>query len=94
MLYRPEHITLEPKSCENCRQPFLRRSNRFRVFCNPCTNMYQESGTQLQACVECGTERKFGDGRPDDKRPLQLYCRHCAQVTEHAFSRLSPRSTV
>jgi hypothetical protein len=83
-----EHVSLEPKTCENCRKPFLRKSSSIQVFCNPCRSMYQETGSQLQGCAACGTERKFGDLTPDDKRPRRLYCRHCVAVTEHIFSRV------
>jgi hypothetical protein len=86
-------IALEPKSCENCRRPFQRKTTSVQAFCNPCRKMYQEPSAQLWGCVECGTERKFGDRRPDDTKGKFLHCSHCAAVTEHAYSRLSPGMT-
>jgi hypothetical protein len=83
--------TLEPKACENCHRSFQRKTTSTRA-CNPCRQMYLEVSGQLWRCVKCGTERKFGDHRPDETKSKKLHCRHCAAVTEHAFSRLSPRS--
>jgi hypothetical protein len=86
-------IALELKGCENCRQGFLRKNTSVQVFCNRCRQMYQEDSNQLWGCVECGTERKWGDRLPDkaETRGKRLYCCHCATVTEHAYSRMSPR---
>ena len=82
--------TLEPKACENCHRSFQRKTTSTRA-CNPCRQMYLEDSGQLWRCVECGTERKFGDHQPyktKSKNPAA----GIAAVTEHAFSRLSPGS--
>ena len=84
-------IALEPRSCENCRRPFLRKTTSIQAFCNPCRQMYQEDGGQLWGCVDCGTERKFGDHPPETTKGKFLRCAYCVAVTEHAFSRMSPR---
>jgi hypothetical protein len=85
----PAYVVLEPKFCENCARPFCRRSGSRTIFCNPCRAMYFERDSQLWGCVECGTERKWGDARPGETRGKMLRCDKCSRVTEHAFSRIS-----
>jgi len=42
---------------------------------------------QVWACAQCCTQRKYGDGKPEDKWiPKQLNCSTCARPTEHWFS--------
>ena len=84
-------IALEPKACENCRRLFHRKQTSTTVFCNPCRQMYLEDSGQLWRCVGCSTERKFGEHEPDATKGKFLRCFHCAAVTEHAFSRMTPR---
>jgi hypothetical protein len=57
-------LSLEPKARENCDRPFQRKTTSTQAFCNSCRQMYLEISGQLWRCVECGTERKFGDHQP------------------------------
>jgi len=84
-------VSLEPRACENCRRLFHGKQTSTTVFCNPCRNMYLEDAGQLWRCIECSTERKYGDQQPDETKGKFLRCFHCSTVTEHAFSRMSPR---
>jgi hypothetical protein len=87
----PGATPLKLRTCENCRRPFLsnKPTSLIFAFCNPCRKMYQELEAQLWGCVECGTERKFGDYGPEKTRGNFLRCGFCARTTEHAFSRMT-----
>ena len=74
---------VEPTCCENCSRTLYREVKKKKI-CPACVSIF-EMYAQLWCCGECGTARKYGEGRPEETAGKQLRCVRCCQVTRHEF---------
>lgn len=84
----PGSVAVKAKFCENCGKNFFRCSSSLRVLCCTCHNMLNTRCNQLWRCWECGMERTWGEGRPEETREKRLKCDRCGDVTEHLFAKV------
>jgi hypothetical protein len=100
--YKARHKALG--LCLSCSEPAIERTSycevhrednrqRSRRYYESHKNEPELTGIadQVWACARCETQRKYGNGRPDDKwSPKELNCAACLRPTEHWFSHVGP----
>jgi hypothetical protein len=78
----------EYKVCENCSFNFFRCISSSLHYCCDCFRQLTTVENQIWSCIHCGTERAWGQGRPNDNTAKDLRCKRCAKVTLHLYERL------